>query len=189
MPEALRGSRDLPRHHRPTCYLTNMRASGAASPPPSPSASAAGDGAWRRRWARSGSASTTPWPRASSPPSNASCPTARTSTTPGQAGGRLITKRAEPSSSSSRDGITLIVVTKASESAPQAGEENPRSGYERFAHSEPTHAIRQRQLRDEVKSGGSQPTDIRGTHRRESCLPRPDSSTLRETASRDDTVA
>ena len=30
----------------------------------------------------------------------------------------------------------------------------------------PTHAIRQRQLRDEVKSGGNQPTDIRVIHRR-----------------------
>ena len=82
----------------------------AASPPPSPSASAVGDGAWSRRWARSGSASTTPWPRASSPPSNASCSTARTSTT--------ITRRAEQSSSSSRDGITPIVVTGALVSNP-----------------------------------------------------------------------
>ena len=65
---------------------------------------------WCRRWARSGTASTTPWPRASSPPSNASCSTARTSTT--------ITKRAEPSSSSSRDGITRIVVTRALVSNP-----------------------------------------------------------------------
>ena len=40
----------------------------AASPPRWPSASAAGSGAWRRRWARSGTATTTPWPRASSPP-------------------------------------------------------------------------------------------------------------------------
>ena len=91
----------------------------AANTPPSPSASAAGDGAWSRRWARSGTASTTPWPRASSPPSNANCSTARTSTTPGQAGGRLITRRAEPSSSSSRDGITPIVVTKASVNNPR----------------------------------------------------------------------
>ena len=59
---------------------------------------------------RSGTASTTPWPRASSPPSNTSCSTARTSTT--------ITRRAEQSSSSSRDGITPIVVTGASVSNP-----------------------------------------------------------------------
>ena len=32
----------------------------------------------------------------------------------------------------------------------------------------PTHATRQRQLRDEVKSGGSQPTYIRVIHRRSS---------------------
>ena len=90
-----------------------------ASTPPSPSASAAGDEGWSRRWARSGTASTTPWPRASSRPSNASGPTARTSTTPGQAGGRLITERAEPSSSSSRDGTTRIVVTRTSVNTPR----------------------------------------------------------------------
>ena len=67
--------------------------------------------AWSRRWARSGTASTTRWPRASSPPSNASCSTARTSTT--------ITTRAEPSSSSSRDGIIHIVVTGALVSNPR----------------------------------------------------------------------
>ena len=65
---------------------------------------------WCRRWARSGTASTTPWPRAPSPPSNASYSTARTSTT--------TTRRAEPSSSSSRDGITRIVVTRALVSNP-----------------------------------------------------------------------
>ena len=36
----------------------------------------------------------------------------------------------------------------------------------------PTHATRQRQLRDEVKSGGSQPTHIRMIHRRSSAARR-----------------
>ena len=36
----------------------------------------------------------------------------------------------------------------------------------------PTHATRQRQLRDEVKSGGSQPTYIRVIHRRSSAARR-----------------
>ena len=94
----------------------------AANPPPSPSASAAGDGAWSRRWARSGIASTTPWPRASSRPSNANCSTARTS--------RTLIKRAEESSSSSRDGITHIVVTKASVSNPRS----PSRGATRTLH-------------------------------------------------------
>ena len=60
--------------------------------------------------------------------------------------------------------------------------------YERSAPSRPTHANRPRPLRDEVTSGGSQPTDIRGTHRRESCRPRPDPSPLREATSRDGTA-
>ena len=107
-----------------------MRASRAANTPPSPSVNAAGDGVWSRRWARSGSASTTPWPRASSPPSNASGSTARTSTTPGQAGGRLITKRTEPSSSSLRDGITRIAVTGAWVSNPPS----PSRGATRTLH-------------------------------------------------------
>ena len=70
----------------------------------------------------------------------------------------------------------------------QAGEENPRRDYEGSAPSRPTHANRPRPLRDEVKSGGRQPADIRGTHRRESCRPRPDPNPLREATSRDDTA-
>ena len=68
-------------------------------------------GVWCRRGARSGSASTTPWPRASSQPSNVNYSTARTSAT--------ITQRADQSSSSSRDGTTRIVVTGASVSNPR----------------------------------------------------------------------
>ena len=49
---------------------------------------------------------------------------------PGQAGGRLITRRAEPSSSSSRDGITRIVVTGASVSNPPS----PSRGATRKLH-------------------------------------------------------
>ena len=75
MPEALRGSRDLSRPHRPTCYLTNMRASKARSTPRSRSANAAGRWGCVLRPARSGTATTTRWPRASSPRSNASSST------------------------------------------------------------------------------------------------------------------
>ena len=53
----------------------------------------------------------------------------------------------------------------------------------------PTHVLRPRQLRDEVMSGGSQPTNIRVIHRRESCRPRPESSTLKEAHSRNVTEA
>ena len=48
----------------------------------------------------------------------------------------------------------------------QAGEENPRDSYEGPALCRPTHATRPRQLRDEVMSGGTQPTYIRVIHRR-----------------------
>ena len=119
----------------------------AASPPPSPSVNAAGDGAWSRRWARSGSASTTPWPRASSPPSNANCSTARTSTT--------TTKRAEPSSSSSRDGITPIVVTGAWVSNPPS----PSRGATRKLHE--TQALNRPLKRGNSSSrAGSSPSLI-----------------------------
>ena len=59
-----------------------------------------------------------------------------------------------------------------------------RNVYERSAASRPTHALRPRQLRDEVKSGGNQHTYIRAIHRRQSCPPRPESSILTETTSK-----
>ena len=47
-----------------------------------------------------------------------------------------------------------------------AGQENPRGHYEALASGRPTLATRQRQLRDEVKSGGNQPTNNRLINRR-----------------------
>ena len=73
--------------------------------------------------------------------------------------------------------------------AGQAGEENPRDSYEGPALCRPTHATRPRQLRDEVTSGGTQPTYIRMIHGRKSCPPRSESSTLKEATSRNVTVA
>ena len=70
----------------------------------------------------------------------------------------------------------------------QAGEENPRVPYERLGPARPTLVLRQRQIRDEVMSGGSQPTNIRMLHRRTSCHPRPESSTLQEATSTDATA-
>ena len=66
---------------------------------------AAGDGVWRHRWARSVTASTTPWRRASSPPWNVSCSTEHGSTT-------IATHRGKYSRIS-RGGIILTAVTKA----------------------------------------------------------------------------
>ena len=79
---------------------------------------------------------------------------------------------------------TIICVQYVGIRAWRAGEENPRALYERSAASRPTHALRPRQLRDEVKSGGNQHTYIRAIHRRQSCPPRPESSILTETTSK-----
>ena len=86
---------------RPRSSITPTK---AASTPRSPSVNAAANGAWRRRWARWGTATTTRWRRASSQRSNASCSTAP--------GSRTITRHKGRSSSTSKDGITRTVVTK-----------------------------------------------------------------------------
>ena len=69
-----------------------------------PSVNAAANGAWHRRWARSGIVTTTPWRRASSPLWSASCST--------EPGSMIIAKHRARSSSSSKDGITRTVVTR-----------------------------------------------------------------------------
>ena len=66
-----------------------------------PSVNAAASGAWHRRWARSGTVTTTPWRRASSPLWSASCLSAP-----------IIAKHRGQSSSSSKDGITRTVATR-----------------------------------------------------------------------------
>ena len=85
---------------------SSITATRAASTRRTRSRSAAASAASSPRWARSATAMTTRWPRASSPPSNANSSTAN--------GSRLGPRRAGPSSSTSKGGITPTGATPAS---------------------------------------------------------------------------